>query len=308
VFDAATGKRLYTVEGEAARFTADGKKLIVMADKILECDPDTGKALKTYDRPKPKAPWHRVAFAPDGKRFAAHFGPFAAIYDVTIGAEAVKLDERFETAPAERLDDQVIEQILWSPDGKRLLASGVLVNRGERLGGYWWEAGTGQGIRKIVPGTPATGPWVFAFDGKQVAHASGGKGQIAIRGADANSVALTWLGAHGTVTALAFDPDGKRLAVGTRAPDPPGGDTGLRTRVRVIDIATKKTVKEFDGLDATVLPVVALAFSPDGTRVIAGTGLRALDEPPKGAPKSGAVKVFNLDAEKPAPAPVERRE
>jgi WD40 repeat protein len=307
VFDTTTGKPLYAVEGEAARFTADGKKLSVMAAKILECDPDTGKALKTYDRPKTKVPWHRIAFAPDGTRFAAHFGPFAAIYDVATGTEAVKLADRFETAPAERIDDQVVEQVRWSPDGKRLLASGVLVNGGGRLGACWWEAETGEGLRSVSPGTVAKGPWLFAFAGKRVAHASN-KGDIAIFDADPDRAASTHLGARRVVTALAFSNDGKRLAIGGRVPVPPRGapgrDTEVKTHVRVIDVATKKTIKEFDGFDSAVLPVVALAFSPDGTKVIAGTGLPAFDELPKGAPKSGEVKVFNLDAaERAAPAP-----
>src|SRR5207249_7398580 len=54
VFDAATGKQLYSVVAEAARFTADGNKLFVMSDKVLECDPETGKTIKEYPRPKPK--------------------------------------------------------------------------------------------------------------------------------------------------------------------------------------------------------------------------------------------------------------
>ena len=72
--------------------------------------------------------------------------------------------------------------------------------------------------------------------------------------------------------------------------------------MRLIDIATDKVVKVFDDFDSNVLPVAALAFSPDGTKLIAGTGLHALDELPKDAPKSGEVKVFDVTAlEKPAP-------
>src|SRR5207249_2802223 len=85
VFDTATGKQLYSVAGEAARFTADGKKLFVMAEKVLECDPETGKTIKEFPRPKPKWGWHLVAFSPDGKRYAAHFGFNVRIYDTATG-------------------------------------------------------------------------------------------------------------------------------------------------------------------------------------------------------------------------------
>ncbi len=300
VFDSATGKRLYFVTGEAARFTDDGKKLLVMADKVMECDPDTGKTLKSHDRPKTKFAWQQVAFAPDGKRFAVHFGTHIGVYDVATGKDAVKLAYQFESATAERLIGNAVQQLLWSPDGKLFLANGVLVNRGERVGVSWWDAETGEGIRHIVPGLPAK-EWVIAFDGKRVALAQN-KGHISISGADNNSGPLTSCSADASVTALAFSPDGKQLAAGVRVPARPDGTGGQKTQVKVIDLGTKQVIKVFDDFESG-LPVVALAFDPDGRKLLAGTGLLAPGEIPTGAAKSGEVKMFDLTApEPPKPA------
>lgn len=124
------------------------------------------------------------------------------------------------------------------------------------------------------------------------------------------------LGEHGLVTALAFAPDGKALAAGIRLPILHGGDTpprviGHKTEVRLIDLATAKVVKVFDGFEGvshmaeTKLPVTALAFSSDGKKLIAGTGVGNMTQIPKDAPKSGEVKVFDVPAppEKPTPRP-----
>ena len=99
VHDAA-GKTLYSVRGEAAGFSVDGKTLFVMGEKVLECDAATGKVLKEHPRPKPKWGWHLVAFAPDGKRFAAHFGFNVRVYDTATGFEPVQLDDQHEPGSA----------------------------------------------------------------------------------------------------------------------------------------------------------------------------------------------------------------
>src|SRR5262249_37909780 len=94
--------------------------------------------------------------------------------------------------------------------------------------------------------------------------------------------------------------------------DKPPRVRGHKTEVRLLDLAsdTGKVVKVFDGFEGvnhmaeTKLPVTALAFSPDGKKLIAGTGILTMTEIPKDAPKAGEVKVFDLPArpEKPDPA------
>jgi RNA polymerase sigma factor (sigma-70 family) len=339
VFDSTTGKQLFTVAGEAARFTADGKKLLVMAEKVLECDPDTGKVLKAHDRPKTKWVWHRVAFAPDGKRFAAHFGMFAAVYDIATGAEAVKLDERYETAGY--LVGQPGSQVSFSPDGKYLCAVGALVAKGGVLGTAVWEVPSAK-----PEGFTATGKRVHVFDAPLDAPLatafSPGGGELAVGFKDrleiwalggAKERPLRSVRVEQPITALAYSGDGKWLALGVRENSfdrwwadvrlaykgevhvrpttletKPRGFGGFRSDpVLIVDGKVKEPgPAELRGTEGYWLdPLVsALAFSPDGTMILAGAGFPVTDKVPAGILKGGEVKTFHFPVpEKPAPEP-----
>ena len=67
----------------------------------------------------------------------------------------------------------------------------------------------------------------------------------------------------GRVTAVAFSPDGTRVATGSGSGDMSGGGSA-----RVFDAATGTEISRLDH-DS---PVTAVAFSPDGTRVATGSG------------------------------------
>ncbi|QJW99396.1 hypothetical protein FTUN_7008 [Frigoriglobus tundricola] len=317
VFDTATGKPLYSVTAEAARFGADGKKLFVMGDEVWECDADTGKAVKSYPRPKTKWAWHKVAFAPDGKRYVAHCGLHARVYDTATGLEPVQLDGQSEmagwlqgvTGP---------ESIGFSPDGKRVVAVGVLLTGNGQLGAGSWDTATGKRVYAFAGGA-RDGPLVAAFsaDGKHLAVAYEKWIEIWTEG----KMQPTKLGEHFPITALAFHPDGRRLAAGIRLPIRHGADVGRpprivgsKTEVRLIDVATDQVTKVFDGFEdvnhiaPTKLPVTALAFDRAGKKLIAGTGIDGVEGLPIDAPEAGEVKVFELTAPPEHPAPVRGRQ
>ena len=145
VHDAKTGKELYSIAAESARFTSDGKRLMVMGPKaVLECDPTTGKVLKEHPRPKTKWGWHLVAFSPDGKRYAAHFGFNVRIYDTATGFEPQQLDNQHEPGSS-AIPLTVGKQLVWSPNGKQVAAVGVLVDVG-KLGMAGWEVEDRQAV------------------------------------------------------------------------------------------------------------------------------------------------------------------
>jgi len=316
VFDSTTGKRLYSVAAYAVRFGADSKKLFGMSDKVLECDADTGKIVKSYPLPKTKWGWHWVAFSPDGKRYVAHFGFHARVYDTATGLEPVQLDEQSEMAGW--LQGGGGSSIAFSPDGKRIVAVGVLITPNGQLGAAVWDTESGKRLHTFT-GNP-DGPLVAAYsaDGKQLAIAFEKRIEVWAEG----KMKPTTLGDRGPITALAFHPDGKRLAAGIRLPIFRGADVetprivGHKTEVRLIDVATDKVVKVFDGFEGvnhtapTKRPVTALAFNRDGKKLIAGTGIERREwlmvagpDTVEALPKAAEVKVFDLDglSEKPAP-------
>jgi WD40 repeat protein len=314
VLDAATGKQLYSVPGEAGRFTTDGKKLFVMGEKILECDPDSGKSLKSYDRPKTKWGAHLAAFSPDGKRFALHFGTHVRVYDSATGFEPVQLEKQ-QKQVGSFVVGGAAEQLLWSPDGKQLVAGGVLVRSGQ-MGMAGWEVKSGEQFYSFA-GDFTDGPRAAAFSGDSKALAVGYKDRVDLWTGGLNPVKK--LPTAGPVTALAISKGGTLLAAGVRMPilnpaDKPPPVIGHKSVVQLFDTATLKEVKRFDGFEGvnhmapTVLPVTALAFSPDGKRLLAGTGVAPFGEVPKGAP-AGEVKLFDVadSPAKPAPAPAGRQ-
>jgi uncharacterized protein (TIGR03067 family) len=301
VHDAATDKVLYSIAAEAARFTVDGQSLMVMGAKaVLECDGATGKVLKQHPRPKTKWGWHLIAFAPDGKRYAAHFGFNVRIYDTATGFEPVQLDNQHEPGSS-AMPATVGEQLVWSPDGKQVAAVGVLVDEG-KVGLAGWDVATGKRFYSFAADF-TDGPRAVAFSADSKAIAIGYEKHIDVWTGGLNPVKQ--LGEQGLVTALAFTPDGKSIAAGIRLPILHGGDKlprviGHKSEVRLIEIATDKVVKVFDGFEgvshmvSTKLPVIAVAISPDGKKVIAGTGIVNMSALPPDLPKSGELKVFDL--------------
>ncbi len=305
------GPVVLTTAGDGAGFSADGKTLFVMGPKAVTVhDAATGKETKSFPRPKTKWGWNLVSFSPDGTRYAAHFGLFAGVYDVATGFEPVRLDKQYEMAAY--ITGSTGRQLLWSPDGKQVVAVGVLVNEGAK-GAAVWDAGTGKRLHAFEANS-TDGPRALAFssDSKQIAVGFA-KHVSTFDAATFKEVKnLGDTPGSGPVTALAFSPDGKLLAVGFRLPMIHGGEKvprviGHKTEVQLLDLATGKELKRFDGFEgvnhmgATELPVSVLAFSPDGKKLAAGTGIPALTPiPPDNAPKTGEVKVFNTD---PAVAP-----
>ena len=297
------GKILYSVSGESAGFSADGKTLFVMGrEKVLECEANSGKVLNEHRRPKTKWGWHIVSFAPDGKHYAAHFGFNVRVYDTATGFEPVQLDNQHEPGSSV-LPGTVGKQLIWSPNGKQVVAVGVLVDEG-RVGLAGWDTESGKRIYSFAADFE-DGPRAAAFSADSKTLAIGYEKHIDLWTGGLNRAKK--LGGQGPITALAFSKNGKQLAAGIRLPVRHGGDVenirvlGHHTQVRVIDIESDKVKKVFDGfesadhvMEATKLPVIALTFSPDGKHLLAGTGIVNMTAIPGDLPRTGELKVFDL--------------
>jgi WD40 repeat protein len=182
-----------------------------------------------------------VTLSPDGSLVAAPGSDnIVKVYDTATGALK-------RTLHGHRLDAEV-RSLAFHPDGNRVAAaSGSPRERGEVK---VWDARTGQTLFTL-PG--ARGCVDFSPDGRHVAV--GGEGGIRFHDAATGARAFV-LGGHapfGFVVALAFSPDGKRLA-----------SAATDETVQVHDLATRKSLGGFAG---STVPPQALAFSGDGQRV-----------------------------------------
>ncbi|QDU24065.1 sigma-70 family RNA polymerase sigma factor [Urbifossiella limnaea] len=314
VKDAATDRILWDAPAEAARFTADGTAVVTMGKDVERRSAATGEVQTAARRPKTELGWHAVAFSPEGARYAAHFGFEARVYDRDPAAEPFRLERSFGP-PGGALIGVHGRDVRYSPDGKLLAAVGVMLTPTD-MGTAVWDAETGKRLLAYPP--PGNlGEWqgataaAFSADGKRFAVALEKRVHVFDVPGFKHQLRLDDTPGSGPVTALAFAPDGKSLAVGYRLPLLHGGEVkpsvvGHKTEVQLIELATRKELRRFDGfggvnhMGPTVLPVTALAFSPDGKTLLAGTGLSHLSTPPAGPIPPGEVKRFILADEPPA--------
>jgi WD40 repeat protein len=164
-------------------------------------------------------------------------------------------------------ESEHIRRWALSPDGKRLAMAGRSVTI--------WDLATGRKMRALpgfeeAPGTRFVSV-AFSRDGELLATAAG---MVKLWEVASGSLRLSFQGFERKgIEALAFSPDGKRLAV---------GGTGM---VRVRDTTQGE---EILNLRAGSAEVHGLAFSPDGRDLAAATGdYRDVDQP-------GAVMVWDV--------------
>jgi RNA polymerase sigma factor (sigma-70 family) len=158
--------------------------------------------------------------------------------------------------------------VALSPDGKSLAtpARGPDGFGPEQV--VLWDTATGQEIRRM-PGSPSSACSRLAFspDGRVLAAGDWDGGRIHVWDAGTGREIKAWPAHAGTVTALAFTPDGKRLV-----------STGEHNAVRLWDAATGGEVRSFIGHGDRPVPgggevdrVLCAAVSPDGKVLATGS-------------------------------------
>lgn len=295
---AGFGPVLMTVPGEAAAFSPDGTTLIVMGPKAVTFHDILTRTVKSYPRPKTNLGWHLVSFSPDGKRYAAHFGSTVRVYDTETGFEPIRLDNQHEPPANTALSATTGMQLLWSANGKQVVAVGVLV-RETTMGAAAWDAETGKRLHAFEADF-TDGPKSIAFSPDGTVLAVALKHRAVLYDA-ATFKELRKVHTLGTLSVIGFTPDGL-IALGGEVELADGKDPPTYIRRNSVRIEDERkpyggsSVIDMDTeVNKTALPLSAMAFSPDGKRLVTGTGFPAFGQKvPADAPKVGEVKVWNL--------------
>jgi WD40 repeat protein len=271
-----TGKviRTYSLDSPFTVFSPDGKRLALRSaydtvkvwDVIGEDDERGGRTLELSGDPALSAGGTCLAFAGKagftiwdaaaGRRrhlpcdrladaaALPWLSPDGRLLGVSWEDGTIQLWDTTTGDPQEPLRGHTkrVTVLAFSPDGKRLASVGE-DNDGIRL----WDIAAG----KEVKGLP--GAWMptltFSPDGRWLAASDENS---AVKIYDTEQGAWLPLGEHqGVVSALAFSPDGGRLAVAS--------DEGIK----LWDVAERKVIRTLSGQDGAT----SLAFSADGQRL-----------------------------------------
>lgn len=202
-----------------------------------------------------------AAFSPDGRMLLTGPGTRSgsvAVWDVQSGNKVSTLAE----------SAGIIGAVAWSPDGRWAVAAGT----NEQI--TVWDARNWRKTHVLKAHTAVIHSIAFSPDGRLLASGSSDRSvllwdlatgsvihTLAHPGRRGNSEPS--LGIPGMVFAVAFSPDGKKLASG-------GGDGVGRTGELILwDIESGKQVRRFAAIDEP--QVWTVTFSPDGQLLASGT-------------------------------------
>jgi WD40 repeat protein len=262
IWDTATGRQLCELQGHTANvthlaFSPDGKRLATASEDntVKVWNPDMGRELITLVGHLDGVA--SVAFSPDGGRLvSASYDNTVRVWESASGLLCFTLAGH--VAP--------VVDVAYSPDGRRLATASL--DDTIRL----WSAQSGHAVEALRPAGGGLIGLVFSPDGRRLAGACGRQpGDVSVLDAATGKEVLSLKGHQKQIAAVAYAPDGKRLA-----------SLSMDNTVRVWDTATGQALhtlplggKPIGGADGR-----GLAYSPDGKRIAAAAPI-------------GAVKVWD---------------
>jgi eukaryotic-like serine/threonine-protein kinase len=224
-------------------FSPDGKTLATpqSAKTIALWDAETGKLIRSLS--VSGGPMGAVSFSPDGSQIAT-IGALSQVglWNPVTGMAMVNVGSQPGNASLDR-------GVVFSPDGKRLASfsntSEVTV----------WDARSGRKLATLVPEQSLSYVTALAYspDGRHIASCHDRSGVFTTLW-DAATFRQVWQrdGAHQSIQAIAFSPDGLFVTMAFDA------------HVEVCAVASGATVYSLLGHHATVRGV---CYSPDGRRI-----------------------------------------
>jgi hypothetical protein len=181
-----------------------------------------------------------VVVSPDGRTLAC------AGWEKNI--HLIDLATRTERKVIRDAATRMIRSIVFTPDGSRIVSGGDELAR-------QWDVATGEEVAGLLIGTQGMAPTAF-LDGSTVAGWTWRLGQVTVYDLAARRVRASWR-AHATgIEGLAASADGRFVAS--------VGEDGV---VRVWSVADQTEVATLTGHQG---PVYAVAFAPDGRRLVTG--------------------------------------
>jgi WD40 repeat protein/transcriptional regulator with XRE-family HTH domain len=236
VFDASTGKLLFSMKGHFATYSPDGNSIAtVIADGTVKMwDAEIGTEIPRSNQIDAGI---AVDFSPDGSRLATVVsGDLPKVWDAKSGKELMSFAGHTD----------FVGFASFSPNGTRLLTASD--DGTARI----WDISTGKEIFKLADHMGWVWNASFSPDGKRIATASGSTAYL--WDADSGRKLLTLMGHKNDIYEVAFSPDGTRLATGS-----------ADRKVKIWDVTTGKELFMLSGHTGAIY---GIAFSPDGSRLV----------------------------------------
>ena len=302
VWDARTGARLLEARGILsqsggdAAFSPDGRRIVAGGERNTArvIDAQTGAVLlELKGRPRVFRSGSTpgglggtmVAFSPDGARIVtggggtqSGFSDVGVVWDARTGAELVDLKGH----------TQFVTSVAFSPDGTQI-ATGSM-DRTVKV----WDARTGTPRLELQGPVANVSSLSVSPDGSRIAAAAedtsaGRLGHIVkVWDARTGTEQLTLKGHELPVRSVCFSPDGTRILTGSGLEGSGLGGEKKPGELKVWDARTGVALLELKGFKEGVNSV---AFSPDGTRILAGGVFGGGDELGMWDARSGTVLI-----------------
>jgi WD40 repeat protein len=274
--DAATGKferaigphgnQVYTMS-----LSTDERWLVTGADDgtMTLWDFPAGTEIRSHFQPLPQdkrfingAVTYAVSMRPDGSAYAAGLGNgTVVVMDRATGVERWCTQRRSPAAWGEFFGEgkelpMQTNALYYTPDGGHLIA---MSSHGDRLLTIY-AADTGRVVFES-PRLVGEARWALSKDGRYLAFGSDGRGHLFVYDV-AQARVVGDVAEMGNVMAIAFAPDGNRLAVSAcvRGWDDPS--------IKLLDWQAGRTIFTARGHESVVSD---LAFLPDGSRLVSGS-------------------------------------